>query len=69
MITGEFDPPLEITGEETEDITVILSFSTNNSFEWVDDNGDGTWDIDAQDSSQDEPAVDMGLRGLIPRLQ
>ena len=35
VITGEFTPPLEITGEETEDVTVILSFSVNNSFEWI----------------------------------
>ncbi len=66
VITGEFDPPLEITGDETSELFITLSFSTNNSFEWIDTNGNGKWDIDATDTDQTEVIVDMGLRGMIP---
>jgi hypothetical protein len=52
---------LVITGNETEDIYVTLSLSTNNSFEWVDTNPDGKWEPIAG-----EQVVDMGLRGMIP---
>lgn len=63
IVTGELNEPLIITGNETEDIGVTLSFSTNNSFEWVDDNGNGEWDWDIQGGTIEE-VVDMGLRGL-----
>lgn len=60
LVTGEFQDPLLITGSETKDIVVILSVSTNNSFEWDDQDNNGTYDpIDG-----DVP-VDMGVRGLI----
>lgn len=70
IVTGSFDnnAPLVITGNETEDIVVILSFSTNNSFEWVDTNGNGELDLDAQ-SGVIETIVDMGLRGLQPQVE
>jgi hypothetical protein len=59
LVTGEFETPLTLTGEETEDVTVILSVSTNQSFEWTDPDGNGQYDpLDG-----DIP-VDMGLRGL-----
>lgn len=59
LVTGEFETPLTLTGEETEDVTVILSVSTNQSFEWTDPDGNGQYDpLDG-----DVP-VDMGLRGL-----
>lgn len=58
LVTGPFETPLTLTGNETEDIEVALSFSTNNSFEWTDANGNGEYD-----SPNDIP-VDMGLRGL-----
>jgi hypothetical protein len=59
LVTGAFDAPLVISGNETEDVTVILSVSTNNSFEWTDPDGNGQYDpIDG-----DVP-VDMGLRGM-----
>ena len=62
LVTGEFPEKLIITGEETEDIVVELSFSVNNSFEWVDPNGNNIFEpLDG------ETVVDMGLRGLIPR--
>lgn len=64
VITGKFDPPLVITGEETENIDVTLSFSINNSFEWEDLNGNGTLDFNVSNPSENEKVVDMGVRGL-----
>lgn len=61
VVTGEFTEPLVITGDETADITVNLSFSINNSFEWKEVNADGKYEPNAG-----EELVDMGLRGLIP---
>lgn len=66
IITGKFAQPLVITGDETADITVTLSFSINQSFEWVDTNGNGQLDIYGDGSTPAEQIVDMGLRGLIP---
>lgn len=62
LVTGEFARPFTITGNETEDITVVISLSTNNSFEWR-DNGDGLFD------PQVDTVVDMGLRGMIPSVE
>ena len=64
VVAGSFDLPLQLTGQEQEDITLTLSFSTNGSFEWIDHNGNGEWDIDATNASESESVVDMGLRGL-----
>ena len=59
LVTGVFESPLTITGTETEDVEVVLSVSTNQSFEWTDPDGNGEYDpLDG-----DVP-VDMGLRGL-----
>ncbi len=59
VVTGEFDAPFTITGNETESITMTLSLSTNNSFEWSDDNQNGIYEpLDG------DTVVDMGLRGL-----
>lgn len=58
LVTGPFQTPLTITGNETENIEVALSFSTNQSFEWSDANGNKQFD------SGDDVPVDMGLRGL-----
>jgi hypothetical protein len=66
VVTGKFTQPLVITGNETGDITVTLSFSINNSFEWKDSNGNGKLDFYADGSTPSEKIVDMGLRGLIP---
>lgn len=66
MVTGKFDTPLIITGKETEDLTVTLSFSVNQSFEWIDDNSNGQLDIYADGVTPIEKIVDMGLRGLLP---
>ena len=61
VVTGSFAQPLVITGNETKDVVVTLSLSTNQSFEWVDTNGNGKWE-----PQSNEQVVDMGFRGLIP---
>ncbi|MDG5490938.1 hypothetical protein [Psychroserpens sp. SPM9] len=63
VVTGEFENGLTITGAETQDVTVTLSFSINNSFEWTEVNQDGKYEPEAG-----EQVVDMGLRGLIPSV-
>lgn len=63
VVTGEFSTPFTISGNETEDIEVVLSFSVNNSFEWTEVNNDGMYE-----PSAGEQVVDMGLRGLIPSV-
>ncbi|MCI4669029.1 MAG: hypothetical protein MRZ79_12920 [Bacteroidia bacterium] len=64
VVSGSFDGPVSITGMEEEDIELTFSFSINKSFEWVDKNANGMWDLDAQDAEKSEGVVDMGLRGL-----
>ena len=61
VVTGQFENGLTITGSETQDVVVTLSFSINNSFEWTEVNVDGKFEPTAG-----EQVVDMGLRGLIP---
>lgn len=56
---------LTITGTETNDIIVTVSLSTNKSFEFVDPNGDGYY----QPETGNEWPVDMGIRGMIPKVQ
>ncbi|MBC7536457.1 MAG: hypothetical protein H7258_12265 [Ferruginibacter sp.] len=69
VVTGQFASPLTITGSETNDITIIVSLSTNKSFEWIDNDGNGTYDpVDAAGAPLDA-VVDMGIRGLIPAKQ
>jgi hypothetical protein len=66
LVTGAFagGNKLKITGTETNDIVVVVSLSTNKSFEWTDTDGDGKWDV-----TKGEKVVDMGLRGMIPTIQ
>jgi hypothetical protein len=65
LVTGAFqNQPLIITGNETEDIVVEVSLSINKSFEWVDLNPNGLWE-----PLKGEYVVDMGLRGLIPKVK
>ena len=66
-MTGKFAQPLVITGKETGDVTVTLSFSVNKSFEWKDDNGNGKLDLYSDPSTPGEKVVDMGLRGMKPK--
>lgn len=63
VVTGQFANAFQITGNETEDIVVTLSFSINNSFEWTEVNTDGKYE-----PSAGEQVVDMGLRGVIPSV-
>lgn len=58
LVTGAFETPLEITGNETEDIVVNVAITINNSFEWQDTNPDGKYE------PTEEAVVDMGTRGL-----
>lgn len=64
VVTGQFASPLVITGNETADINVIVSLSTNKSFEWIDADGNGTYD-----PLNGDTVVDMGIRGMIPVKQ
>lgn len=64
VVTGAFASPLVISGNETSDITVVVSLSTNKSFEWMDADNNGTYDPQAGDQ-----VVDMGIRGMLPRIQ
>ncbi|MCD6020051.1 MAG: hypothetical protein K0S53_3172 [Bacteroidetes bacterium] len=57
---------LTIPSTTTNDIIVTVSLSTNKSFEFVDPNGDGYYQPDA---SGTEYPVDMGIRGMIPKVQ
>lgn len=68
VVTGKLDEPLVITGEETADQTVILSFSINESLEWVDDNGNKQLDFYGAPGTPNEKIVDMGIRGLKGKL-
>ncbi|MBX7241159.1 MAG: hypothetical protein K1X92_05365 [Bacteroidia bacterium] len=61
VVTGKFAQPLVITGDETEDIIVTVSLSTNKSFEWIENNADGWFEPAAG-----EVVVDMGIRGMVP---
>ena len=66
VVTGQFATPLQITGNETANITINMSLSVNKSFEWVDTNGNEKWDVEP---GANENVVDMGLRGLIPIIE
>lgn len=61
VVTGKFANNLLITGTEKNDVTITLSLSINNSFEWHEVNADGKFEPAAG-----ENVVDMGIRGLIP---
>lgn len=62
LVTGAFETPLVITGNETENITIEVAVTTNNSFEWEDVNPDGKFE------PAHENVVDMGTRGLKARI-
>lgn len=64
VVTGAFTTPITITGNETKDIRIIVSLSTNKSFEWRDNNLNGIYEPLDGDS-----VVNMGIRGLIPVAQ
>jgi hypothetical protein len=72
LITGAFvnqagtTTPLTITGKETSDVVITVSMSTNNSFEWKHDasNPDDGYIY----TLNGDTVVDMGLRGMMPKL-
>jgi len=55
VLTSKFDKALAITVNETKDVTITISFSINNSFEWNEVNVDGKYEPAAG-----EIPVDMG---------
>lgn len=61
VVTGKFAQNLVINGNETRDVVITLSLSSNNSFEWQEITVDGKYE-----PSIGENVIDMGLRGLIP---
>ena len=64
LVTGAFASPLTVTGNETGNIVVEVSLSTNKSFEWKDANMNGVYEpLDG------DTVVDMGIRGLVPVVQ
>lgn len=65
VVTGPFSGNgLVITGQETEDIVVVLSVSTNQSFEWLE-----TGNNNLYEPLNGDVVVDMGVRGLIPIIE
>lgn len=65
VVTGAFKPgKLTITGKETNDITVEISFSINKSVEWNEVVADGRWE-----PAKGENLTDMGIRGMIPTIK
>jgi hypothetical protein len=67
LVTGQFNGHnLEITGNETSDIIVTVSLSTNDSFEWDDTTPDGWYQ---PGPPANEVVTDMGIRGLIPYIE
>jgi len=64
VVTGSFPTPLRITGSEAQDVVIVVSLSTNKSFEWTDAGNDGIYDpLDG------DTVVDMGVRGMVPIVQ
>ncbi|MEO8759412.1 MAG: hypothetical protein ABI388_00640 [Bacteroidia bacterium] len=73
LVTGQFvaadgttTKPLTITGNETSDIVITISMSTNQSFEWK-YNASNPNDGNIYTLNGDT-VVDMGLRGMKPIL-
>lgn len=65
VVTAAFaNGKLTITGNETKDIVVNCSFSTNKSVEWKDLVPNGKWE-----PLKGETLVDMGVRGLVPTIE
>jgi hypothetical protein len=64
VVTAAFPTKLKITGNETNDIVIEVSLSTNKSFEWKEVVADGRWE-----PGKGEEVVDMGIRGMLVRMQ
>lgn len=64
VVTAALTPgKLKILGTETSDIIIEVSLSTNKSFEWTEVVADGKWE-----PGKGEQVVDMGIRGMIPKI-
>ncbi len=64
VVTGQFASPLIITGNETQDIRIVVSLSVNHSFEWIESGGN-----DFYEPLNGDTVIDMGIRGLIPYIE
>jgi hypothetical protein len=60
-VTGQFAAPFTVTGNETVNDTIVVSLSTNKSFEFIDPNHNGVYE-----PLNGDTVVNMGIRGLIP---
>ena len=69
VVTGKFDTPLVVTGDETQDLTVNLSFSVNQSFEWIDDNANEQLDFYGDVVTHAEKNVYRYLRVLLSKCE
>jgi hypothetical protein len=64
VVTGAFQAPVTITGNETADVVITVSLSTNKSFEWTELDGDNKFE-----PVNGETVVDMGIRGMLPIVE
>jgi hypothetical protein len=64
VVTGQFATAFTVTGKETQNDTIIVSLSTNKSFEWVNHSLSGMYE-----PLNGDTVVDMGIRGLIPTVK
>ena len=64
VVTAAFPTAFTVTGNETSDKTIIVSLSTNKSFEWKELNANNIWEPAAG-----ENVVDMGIRGMLLQVQ
>lgn len=64
LVTGGFSSPLVITGNETGDINIEVSLSTNKSFEWSETDGNNLFNPLPPNN---DTVVDMGIRGMVPK--
>jgi hypothetical protein len=60
VVTGPFDKTLSVNAQSNGDIEVVVSLSTNKSFEWKESGGNNVYEPLAGDT-----VVDMGIRGLV----
>ncbi len=61
VVTGQFPTALIIPENPTQDINIRVVISINQSFEWIDANGNGKYE-----PLLGEEVVDMGTRGVFP---
>jgi hypothetical protein len=64
VVTAVFPTAFTVTGNENSDKTIIVSLSTNKSFEWREVNADNIWE-----PAVGENVVDMGIRGMLLQIQ